>query len=158
MKKYIAFALLAVVSSFAAASDLTLAPLNKPNAPVANVSTPAPEATVVASAAAPNALEQGAGKVGAFLGSLMKGPAMMGKAFVSGVSAGYSGDAAAKQATVTTPSSTSEATPSAQAATAQPGIEQNPLAKHLASLIKRVQDQAAAPVDERSTLASNTNY
>jgi hypothetical protein len=157
MKKLFAIALLAVVSSFAAASDLTLANLNKPNAPVANVATPAPVAVTAETTPTPSAFEQGAGKVGEFLGGLMKGPAMMGKAFVSGFGAGYSADSATKQAEVTTPSNAPEAAPASPAATTQPGIAQHPLAKQLASLIKRVQDQAATPAEQPSTLAANTN-
>jgi hypothetical protein len=153
MKKIIAFAVFAIATSFATANDLSLATFNKPYTSAASVSTSATEAT--ANAPAPSAFEKSANKVGAFLGGLMKGPAMMGKAFVSGVGAGYSGEAAPKQASADTVSKKSEdATSHESAPTA--GL-QNPLSKIAALVLKRSKDQANAPVEDRSSLASNLN-
>lgn len=151
MKKLFAIAMLALASSFAAAADRAVLPEYTPAA-VADVSTPASDKT------APTALEKGAAKVGSFLGGMLKGPAMLGKAFAGGIGAGFSASAAPAPAPVQTANTNSSSkladgqdTPTTTARTAS---STNPLADKLASLIRRAKDQKAAPVEERSVPAS----
>lgn len=151
MKKLFAIAILALASSFAAAADRAVLPEYTPAA-VADVSTPASDKT------APSALEKSAAKVGSFLGGMLKGPAMLGKAFASGLGAGFTAPAAPAPAPVQAANTDSsskladwqEPTPTTTARTAS---SLNPLADKLASLIRRAKDQKMAPVEERSTPA-----
>lgn len=155
-KHFVVFAMMAAVSSFAAANDVTLPYYNPPTAPaaVAEISSPTPEVTV--NSTAPTALEKSANKVGSFLGGMLKGPMMLGKALGSGFSAGFSGQTAK-------PAAVAAAEMPAPAVTAPPVDASKlvsalqPLTNQLASLLRRAKDQPAAPVEDRSILAANLN-
>jgi hypothetical protein len=156
-KYFVAIVMLATAASYASANDVTLPYYFPPvaTATVSEVSSPAPEVTV--NSTAPTALEKGANKVGSFLGNMLKGPAILGKALTSGFSAGFSGQAV-KPATVAaheTPAPAVQAAPPADTSKLVSALQ--PLSNQLAALLRRSKDQPAAPVEDHSFLAANPN-
>lgn len=175
MKKLFAAVLVTVASSFAFASDLSLANLNKPQkvdavytAPTAKVAAPAEIKDVVAAEPA-SPVEQAAGKLGSLLGGLVKHATNAGKAFGNGVTQamGKPADASpapASQGRHAQPSVSPEGLQAAQAAQQQmnqgavPAILANSPLGLLSAMVKRAKEEQSAPVEERSAVASSSDY
>lgn len=174
MKKLFAAAILAIASSFAFASDLSLANYNPPQkveAITVAVASQAPAPAVVQDvpvADLSNNIQQGAAKLGSLLGGVFKTAVDTGKAFTNGVSNGMndkpSGKSAAtapKSQDVVAPAAAPTATGSgvSKLASAVPAFNFAPLSMAVAMIQKAKEDRAAAtPVEDRSSVASSTDY
>jgi hypothetical protein len=154
MKKLIAIALLAFASSAAFAVGVSPAVSNNDVAPIADVSTSAAAAPVTAPA--PSALEKGATKVGSVLGGMFRTTVKLGQAVGKGVREGLADDGT-KPPVLKGDWQTSSRTSANAHPTVLDSLASNPVTHRLAAMVKRNKDQPAAPIEERSMLASNPN-
>jgi hypothetical protein len=167
LKKLITAAVLSILCAVSFASDLsvwtgsreqTKAAANENTAALRDTgfATSSQAITVEETQSVRSKVEAGVASLGSVFGSLMRGPALMGKAFVSGFGEGYQAKTAEPAPSVS-PSTRAEP----QRATDSPALTRlaqlSPTAM-LSSLLKRSKDQQMAPIEEKSSMdAAPTN-
>lgn len=159
MKKLITAAVLSMFCVAAFASDLSLSTGSRDSATVApnNAATlsaagfsSSPTGEMLETQSVRTKVEAGVAAMGSVFGGLMRGPVLMGKAFVTGFGEGYEAKSSAP-ATAVQPSNRPE-TQSSKEPNALTRLAQLSPTAMLSSLLKRSKDQQLAPVEEKSSI------